>query len=234
MEDMTINDIDQPRTATGEFGFKPQSAPELVLAAPTVPLTKNCTEPVRDFGLTTDDEELLSWGPPATLTFDGRSWEHIGFGTWQGAEQPNEKVEAEALWAQMTANVEAGEPVGVTMSLPDGFVYTAEHGYQRVPQEGGPGENLRGDGVISGAEYAGQKVIDDALTLYAKTPVLAEELVHRGEYRHIGDGVWMKRCRECRAYIKTYGTIMHNHDFAEHEAGHGLEVPGYNVALLPR
>lgn len=96
--------------------------------------------------------------------------------------------------------------------------------------------NILGEGFIAGARYV--KDIDAFIAKnearYINTPVFAQEIIPQGRYAHIGDGVFFRRCSACDDFILTYGTVSYIREFAEHEASHGLDVPGYNVPLLPR
>lgn len=99
------------------------------------------------------------------------------------------------------------------------------------------GSNIAGTDVIVGTEYIREGEMERFMRRldeqYSRTPVFDAERIPRGKHMHIGDGVWLRRCRECDDYIKTYGAIDYIREFAEHEADHGLIVPGYNQALLP-
>lgn len=98
------------------------------------------------------------------------------------------------------------------------------------------GVNIAGDGVTLGAEYVRDRkaFIYKNRMHYANTPVTPPDNVPRGQYRHIGGGLWLKRCRECDDYIVSYGAVQYYREFAEHEhKTHGLDVVGYNVAMLP-
>jgi hypothetical protein len=85
-------------------------------------------------------------------------------------------------------------------------------------------------GVIHGSRV--HKGVDKAIT-YAKTPVLAPEVILPGRWGHVGGGVWRGVCAlpECGAYVEQWGTGW-NGDLAHHEHSHGLDVVGVNVAMF--
>lgn len=91
--------------------------------------------------------------------------------------------------------------------------------------------NLAGAGVILGEPvYKGR----DARIVHANTPVHDPAEIPQGGAWHIGGGVWRSVCRECPAYVDTWGlpglvTPVQQH---EHDV-HGLDVIGVNVAVLP-
>lgn len=96
--------------------------------------------------------------------------------------------------------------------------------------------NIIGEGSIAGARYV--KDVDAFVAKnkerYAETPVFPADIIPQGRYAHIGEGVFLRRCSACDDFILTYGTVAYIREFAEHEAGHGLDVVGYNVPMLPR
>jgi len=67
---------------------------------------------------------------------------------------------------------------------------------------------------------------------YAETPVFDPDVVPRGRYAHIGGGIWLRRCRECDDYVRSYGSVAYLYPFARHEASHGVDVAGYNTPML--
>jgi hypothetical protein len=223
MSDVTrFVESDHPRTRAGEFAAKAQTTPELTL--PAAPRVGECDQPVTVFTLTTDaGVEFESVMRGATLHLDGQDWVKTGAHRWRTAD--GSRAHEDELWER----ARHAEP---TLTLPDGYVYSDTACYERVPQSTGDGENLLGD-RITGAEY-NPAVIEAVRIAHAYTPVTPEPLVHRGETRHIGEGVWMRRCRECGAHVKSYGVIAVIPEMAEHEAGHGLQVPGWNQPLLSR
>jgi hypothetical protein len=85
-------------------------------------------------------------------------------------------------------------------------------------------------GVIHGSRV--HKGVDKAIT-YAKTPVLAPEVILPGRWGHVGGGVWRGVCAlpECGSYVEQWGTGW-NGDLAHHEHSHGLDVVGVNVAMF--
>lgn len=91
--------------------------------------------------------------------------------------------------------------------------------------------NLNGEGVIAGQqEYKGRHVADR----YFRTPVFDPAVIPAGRQAHIGEGVWRTVCAEpgCGVFVDNYGAIGYAYELAKHEAAHGRQVPGYNVALL--
>lgn len=112
----------------------------------------------------------------------------------------------------------------------------ADEGIRILRGRGGEGVNLAGEGVILGTTYLdpdeAEEFIERCATLYAKTPVFAAADVPRGQYIHVGEGVWLKRCRGCDDYVMTYGTILFTPVIGEHERTHELDVVGINIPLL--
>jgi hypothetical protein len=96
--------------------------------------------------------------------------------------------------------------------------------------------NVAGAGVILGADYVVDKAafIESNAERYALTPVFPVEGIPSGKYVHIGEGVWKKTCSEpgCDVFMLSYGSVAYFRVFAEHEASHGRDVPGFNVPLL--
>ena len=222
MRGMTFVETLHPRNIVGRFAVKQQTGPELSLTAPA-PAVGECPEPVSSVTVTLADQDAFMYAPKGTvLEAAADRWTRLDLSTW---ERDGEKIRDEDLWASMTGTA--------TLRFRDGIVYSDEEGMHRVPQSGDPGVDIF-DGRIAGAEYARPSYIDEVKSRYARTPTIAEELIHRGEYMHTGDGVWLHRCAGCNSFVRTYGTVGYLREFAEHEASHGLDVPGYNVPLFSR
>lgn len=90
------------------------------------------------------------------------------------------------------------------------------------------GNNVVPDTIVNNRVHKG---IDKAIT-HLRTPTIEADDVPRGAYMHLGGGLWLKRCRSCDDYMLSYGTVGYWLPFAEHEYAHGLDVVGYNVAML--
>lgn len=223
MTDMTFEETLHPRNVVGRFTEKQQTDPELSLSAPA-PAVGQCPEPVDSVAVNLADRDAFLYAPKGTtLDAGGNRWTRTDvLGGW---ERDGEVAQNDDLWDSLA------DPA--TLTFRDGIAYSDEKGLHRVPQSGEPGVDIF-DGRIAGAEYAGPAYIDEVKSRYARTPVIAEELIHRGEYMHTGDGIWLHRCAGCNNFARTYGTVGYLREFAEHEASHGIDVPGYNVALLPR
>lgn len=69
---------------------------------------------------------------------------------------------------------------------------------------------------------------------YTATPSFEPGAIPRGAYAHIGGGVWLRRCRDCDDYVRSYGSVGYLYEFARHEASHGLEVVGFNAPMMAR
>lgn len=222
MTGMTFVETLHPRNVVGRFAEKQQTDPELSLSAPA-PAAGECPEPVTSVTVTFADQDTFLWAPKGTvLEKSGDRWTRVDLSTW---ERDGQKVRDDDIWNAMEG--------AATLTFQDGVVYSDEDGLHRVPQSGEPGTDLF-DGRIAGAEYAGPSYINEVKDRYARTPTIEDDLVHRGEYMHTGDGIWLHRCAGCNNFIRTYGIVGYLREFAEHEASHGLDVPGYNEALLPR
>lgn len=70
-----------------------------------------------------------------------------------------------------------------------------------------------------------------------RPPVHARADIPNGWQAHVGDDVWLKRCRAegCAVtWESPHGAFpLFILEHAEHEASHGIPVPGYNVGILP-
>lgn len=220
---MTFVETLHPRSIIGRFAVKQQTEPELALTEPS-PTVGECPEPVSTVTVTLADQDTFFYAPKGTvLDVGGDQWTRVHIlGGW---ERDGQTAQNEDLWNSLT------EPASLTFQ--DGIVYSDEEGVHRVPQSGEPGVDIF-DGRIAGAEYAGPSYIDEVKSRYARTPTIAENLIHRGEYMHTGNGIWLHRCAGCNSFIRTYGTVGYRLEFAEHEASHGLDVPGYNVPMFSR
>lgn len=77
-------------------------------------------------------------------------------------------------------------------------------------------------GTIYGAEHVDEKVHAIKMSgRFMRTPVHSE--VPRGRHLHIGDGIFLFRCPECDAYVRSYGGILVIPAFDQHlEQEHGI------------
>lgn len=92
--------------------------------------------------------------------------------------------------------------------------------------------NILGDGIIVGDPvHKGS----DYRVQYANTPVFAPEIIPPGRAAHVGNGVFRYVCAGgCGLFAERWGGWGWCPEMAEHEhKDHGLDVPGYNVAMLP-
>lgn len=88
------------------------------------------------------------------------------------------------------------------------------------------------DGAIYGAA-PGQATEAAARSAqrYRRTPVFAPEDVPRGRHVHVGEGVWLRRCAHCDAYVRSYGAILCIPAFDAHlREAHNVDLG----PLLPR
>lgn len=70
----------------------------------------------------------------------------------------------------------------------------------------------------------------EAAEFYAETPIFELEEIGPGVGAHIGDGVFLYRCRNCDDYYLSYGPTPRYWNIGPHERQtHGLDVPGLNT-----
>lgn len=96
------------------------------------------------------------------------------------------------------------------------------------------GENIKPAGMILGAQYVRdvEAFVEENRKRYERSPVIAADDIPRGHRCHVGNGVWLARCRECDDYALTYGTAW-CYEFGMHEYEHGLDVVGITIGMLP-
>ena len=92
--------------------------------------------------------------------------------------------------------------------------------------------NIHGENVIQGSPV--HKSTDYRIR-FAKTPVFTPEMIPAGRAAHIGNGVFRRYCAgDCGTFSDRWGGSGWDYELAKHEhETHGLDVVGYNVAMLP-
>jgi hypothetical protein len=72
-----------------------------------------------------------------------------------------------------------------------------------------------------------------AAQVYSETPVWELEQIGPGMSCHIGDGIFLTRCRSCDDFHLAYGAAPRHGTIGMHEVKvHGLDVPGLNSAFM--
>lgn len=87
------------------------------------------------------------------------------------------------------------------------------------------------DGAVYGAAHQPDEVeyASEVALRFDCTPVYPE--VPRGKYLHIGEGVFLRRCPECDAFVRSYAGIVYIPAFDQHlRDEHGIDTG----PMLPR
>lgn len=80
-----------------------------------------------------------------------------------------------------------------------------------------------------------EELAEEAREQYAITPIMFPVFtISGGSSRHVGDGIWVARCRSCNKAMTYYGAQGRHSTIGDHEVEeHNDEVAGINVAMLP-
>lgn len=80
-----------------------------------------------------------------------------------------------------------------------------------------------------------EELAEEAREQFAITPVMFPIFnISGGSSRHVGDGIWVARCRSCNKAMTYYGAQSRHSTIGDHEVEmHDDEVAGINVAMLP-
>lgn len=80
------------------------------------------------------------------------------------------------------------------------------------------------------------ELAEEAREEFSITPVMLPVFTTSGgSARHVGEGIWMVRCRSCNKAMTYYGVQSRHSTIGEHEVEeHDDEVAGINVAMLPK
>lgn len=80
-----------------------------------------------------------------------------------------------------------------------------------------------------------EELAEEAREQFAITPIMFPIFnISGGGSRHVGDGIWVARCRSCNKAMTYYGAQARNSTIGDHEVeAHNDEVAGINIAMLP-